>query len=173
MIEHGYFRSKYNSYAYHQKLNDGSFVYLLLYEILVVPKDMCEVDKLKTLLKQEFEMKDLRAVKKILGMKSHRNRREEKSCLSQKKQIEKVLERFCMLDAKPVKTPLAAYFWLLSSQIDEEKKYMYRVSYASAIGSIIYAMVCTRPNISRATNVVRRYMDKLGKSHWHALPYLK
>ena len=53
MIEHGYFRSKYNSYAYHQKLNDGSFVYLLLYvdDMLITAKDISEVDKLKAQLK--------------------------------------------------------------------------------------------------------------------------
>jgi len=43
-------------------------------------------------------------------MKVHRNRREEKLFLSQKKYIEKVLERFGMLDVKAVKTPLAAHF---------------------------------------------------------------
>jgi len=48
-------------------------------------------------------MKDLGAVKKILGMKIHKNTQEEKLFLSQKKYIEKVLERFGMLDAKPVK----------------------------------------------------------------------
>ena len=70
--------------------------------MLIAAKDMSEVDKLKALLKQEFEMKDLRAAKKILGMEIHRNRQEGKLFLSQKKYIEKVLERFGMLDAKPV-----------------------------------------------------------------------
>ena len=71
---------------------------------------MSEVDKLKAQLKQEFEMKDLGAAKKILGMKILRNRQERKLFLSQKKYIEKVLERFGMLDVKPAKTPLAAHF---------------------------------------------------------------
>jgi len=54
-------------------------------------------------------MKDLGAAKKILGIEIHKNRQEGKLFLSQKKYI-KVLERFGMLDAKPVKTPLAAHF---------------------------------------------------------------
>ena len=57
-------------------------------------------------------MKDLRAAKKIWGMKIHRNWRKEKLFLSQKKYIEKVLKRFHMLDVKPVKTLLAAHFRL-------------------------------------------------------------
>ena len=76
IIEHGYSRSKYDSCVYHQKLNDGSFVYLLLYvdDMLIVAKDMSEFDKLKAQFKQEFDMKDLGAAKKILEMKIHRNR---------------------------------------------------------------------------------------------------
>ena len=61
-------------------------------------------------------MKDLGVAKKIFGMKIHRNRGEEKLFLSQKKYIEKVQERFGMLDAKPVKTLLAAHF-LLSADL--------------------------------------------------------
>ena len=49
------------------ELNDGSFVYLLLYvdDMLIAAKDMSEVDKLKTQLKQEFEMKYLGAARRI------------------------------------------------------------------------------------------------------------
>ena len=68
MIKHAYFRSKYDNCVYHRKLNNSSFVYLLLYvdDMLITAKDMSEVDKLKAQLKQEFEMKDLGAAKKIL-----------------------------------------------------------------------------------------------------------
>ena len=53
MIEYGYSRSKYDSCVYHQKLNDGSFIYLLLCvdDILIAAKDMSGVDKLKAQLK--------------------------------------------------------------------------------------------------------------------------
>ena len=133
---------------------------------------MSEVDKLKVQFKQEFEMKDLGAAKKILGMEIHKNRQEEKLFLSQKKYIKKVLEGFDMLDAKPVKTPLAAHFQLsadLSPQTDEEEKYISHVPYATAVGSIMYAMVCTRPDISHAVSVISQYMDRPGKGHWQAV----
>ncbi|KAF3664812.1 putative protease 2-like [Capsicum annuum] len=63
---------------------------------------------------------------------------------SQKKYLEKVLERFGMKEAKPVSTPLAAHFKLLaaqSSQSEEEERYTTQVPYSSAVGSIMYAMV--------------------------------
>ncbi|RVW24698.1 Retrovirus-related Pol polyprotein from transposon TNT 1-94 [Vitis vinifera] len=55
-----------------------------------------------------------------------------------------------MQGSKPVSTPLAAHSKLssaLSPQNEEEKEYMSHVPYASAVGSIMYVMVCTRPNI--------------------------
>ncbi|ONK68535.1 uncharacterized protein A4U43_C05F12950 [Asparagus officinalis] len=170
MFEHGYSRNKYDSCVYHKKLNDGFFVYLLLYvdDMLIAAKDMSEINELKSQLKHEFEMKNLGATKKILGMEIHRNRREGSLFLSQEKYIKKVLERFGMLDAKPVKTLLAAHFRLsadLSPQTEEEEQYMSCVPYASVVGSIMYAMVCTRPNISHTVSVVSRYMDKPGKVH--------
>ena len=54
---------------------------------------------------------------------------------------------------------------------------MSHVPYVSAVGSIMYAMVYTRPNISHVVSVVSRYMDCPGKIHWQAvkwiLPYLR
>ena len=46
------------------------------------------------------------------------------------------------------------------------------VLYASAVGSLMYAMVCTRPNIAHAVGVVSRYMANPGKEHWEAVKSL-
>jgi hypothetical protein len=43
---------------------------------------------------------------------------------------------------------------------------MSHVPYAIAVGSLMYAMVCTRPDIAHAVGVLSRYMSKLGKEHW-------
>ena len=40
---------------------------------------------------------------------------------------------------------------------------------SSVVGSIMYVMVCTRPDISHAINIVSRYMDNPGKAHWQAV----
>ena len=77
-----------------------------------------------------------------------------------------------MLDAKPVSTPLVTHFKLsaaMSLQIDEEKEQMSHISYANAVGRVMYAMVYTRPDISYAISVVSRFMGNLGKAHWQAL----
>src|SRR5665213_1128624 len=51
----------------------------------------------------------------------------------------------------------------------EEKSNMDKVPNASAVGSIMYAMVCTRPNVSYALNVLSRYQSNLGDPHWQAV----
>ena len=69
MLGHGDSRSDYDSCVYHRKLPDGSFVYFLLYvdDMLIAAKSMVEINKVKTQLSGEFEMKDLGAAKKILA----------------------------------------------------------------------------------------------------------
>jgi len=173
MLSQKFRRSNYDSCVY-LKIVDGSAIYLLLYvdDMLIAAKDKSEIAKLKAQLSSEFDMKDLGAAKKILGMEITRERHSGKLYLSQKGYIEKVLRRFNMHDAKPVSTPLAAHFRLSSDlypQSDYDIEYMSRVPYSSAVGSLMYAMVCSRPDLSHALSVVSRYMANPGKEHWKAV----
>jgi hypothetical protein len=54
----------------------------------------------------------------------------------------------------------------------EKIEYMSRVPYSSAVGSLMYAMVCTRPDIAHAVEVVRRHMKNLGKEHWEEVKWI-
>eukprot|EP00253_Pinus_taeda_P026867 PITA_26867 len=69
------------------------------------------------------------------------------------------------LDSKPVKVPIPVGVRLSFEQCpktQEEEEDMSCVPYASAVGSLMYAMVCTRPNITHAVGVLRRFMSKPG-----------
>jgi hypothetical protein len=115
-----------------------------------------------------FDMKDLGAAKKILGMEIFRDRRNGNIWLSQQTYLEKILLRFGMNDVKPVLVPLASHFKPSSSlcpSTKEEKEYMSRIPYANAVGILMYAIVSTRPGISHAVGVVSRYMENPGKEH--------
>ena len=121
-------------------------------------------------------MKDLGAANQILGMRISRDRKNRTLKLSQAEYVEKVLNRFNMHAAKPVSTPLASHF-KLSKELSPEKENMSKVPYASAVGSLMYAMVCTRPDIAYSVGLVSRFMGNPGKTHWNAakwtLKYLK
>ncbi|GKB23082.1 transposable element [Tanacetum coccineum] len=152
----------------------GSLIYLLLYvdDMLVAAKDMEEVKKLKIILNTEFDMKDLGAARKILGMEIIRDRNHGKLFLSQKGYIEKIISCFGMSSAKLVNTPSSTNFRLSTTcapQTEAEIEYMSRIPYASAVGSLMYAMICTRPDIAHAMSVVSRYMAHPGKEHWNAV----
>jgi hypothetical protein len=95
--------------------------------------------------------------------------------LSHGEYIEKVLERFRMQNEKPISTPFAIYFKLtkeMCSKTQEEIEYMSRVPYSSIVGSLMYAMVCTRPDIAHAVEVVSKYMKNPGKEHWEVVKWI-
>ena len=54
----------------------------------------------------------------------------------------------------------------------EECEYMTHVPYASAVGNLMYAMMCTRPDLSQAISMVSRYMYDPGKGHWEAVKWI-
>ncbi|KAL0413325.1 UNVERIFIED_CONTAM: Retrovirus-related Pol polyprotein from transposon TNT 1-94 [Sesamum radiatum] len=49
---------------------------------------------------------------------------------------------------------------------------MEKVPYSNAIGSVMYLMVCTRPDIAYAVSCLSRYMSNAGPPHWEALKWL-
>jgi hypothetical protein len=114
MTEQGYSRCHSDHCVYFKKLENGSFIILLLYvdDMLVAGSNMQDINVLKKKLANSFAMKDLGAAKKILGMRITRDRKNRKLTLSQGEYTEKVLERFRMQNAKPVSTPLAIHFKL-------------------------------------------------------------
>lgn len=89
-----------------KSLDDGTLIFLLLYvdDMLIDAKRMKKVNKLKTLLNKEFDMKELGATKKILRMEIHRDKTLSKLWLSQSSYVGKVLERFNMQNGKLVNT---------------------------------------------------------------------
>jgi hypothetical protein len=114
MAEQGYSRCHSIHCAYFKRLENGSYIILLLYvdDMLVAGYNMQDINVLKKKLANSFVMKDLGVVKKILGTRITRDRKNHKLTLSQGEYIEKVLERFRMQNAKPVSTPLSNHFKL-------------------------------------------------------------
>jgi hypothetical protein len=177
MVSQNYTRIEYDHSVYFKKLNNGIFIVLLLYvdDMILAIKIITEINRLNAHMARTFNMKDLGAARKILGMEIFRDRRNGKIWLSQQKYVEKILLRFGMNDVKLVSIPLASHFKLSSSlcpSTKEENEYMSRIPYANAVGSLMYAMVSTRPDISHAVGVVSRYMENPGKEHWATMKWV-
>jgi len=71
--------------------------------------------------------------------------------------------------SKPVDTPVERGLTLSLDQcpkIDQEKQKMKDVPYANAVTSLMYVMLCIRPNICFAVSLVSRYQSNLEPTHW-------
>ena len=86
MCGRGYTRSLYDPCVYFRKLPIGEYIYLLLYVdyMLIASMNRSSIDKLKVQLSCEFEMKDLKETKRIVGMKIKRDRVKGRVNLTQK-----------------------------------------------------------------------------------------
>ncbi|KAG9444920.1 hypothetical protein H6P81_016260 [Aristolochia fimbriata] len=177
MLDIGFARSNADHCVYLQRFNNGDYIILTLYvdDMLVAGTNMKKIDDLKKRLANQFSMKDLGEAKQLLGMQLTRDKKKKKLWLSQEGYVKKVLERFNMHESKAVTTTLGSQFKLSKEQgakSDEEIDHMKTVPYASAIGSLMYAMVSTRPDIAHAVGVVSRFMKNLGKEHWEAVKWI-
>ena len=176
MRNSGFHRCEEDHCCYVKKYVD-SYIILALYvdDMLIAGANLAEIDRLKKQLSENFEMKDLGPAKQILGMRISRDRSVGILNLSQEKYIEKLLSRFNVGNAKTRNTPLRTHLKFSkrqSSQTEEEESHMSKVPYASAVGSLMYAMVCTRPDIAHAVGVVSRFLSNPGKEHWEGVKWI-
>ena len=155
------------------KVSGSKFIFLILYvdDILLATNDLHLLYETKRFLSNNFEMKDMGETTYVIGIEIFRNRSQGMLGLSQKSYIYKVLERFRMQNcsASPVPIQKGDKFSLMQCpHNDLERKQMEAIPYASIVGSLMYAQICTRPNISFAMGMLGRYQSNLGLDHWKA-----
>ncbi|WZY94152.1 hypothetical protein YC2023_066481 [Brassica napus] len=89
--------------------------------------------------------------------------------------ILKVLGNFKMEQAKIVGIPMGTHFALRAAteiELRDQAEAMKKVPYQSAVGNLMYSMICTRPDLAFAVGLVCRYMSKPVKDHWLAVKWL-
>ena len=117
-------------------------------------------------------MKELGEAAYIQGIKIYRDRSQRLLDLSQSGYIDKVLKRFSMQDSKRGFLSMSHGIKLNKSQcptMKDKRERMDKILYASAIGSIMYALLCTRPDVSRALSMASKFQLDLGECHWIAV----
>lgn len=176
MIKHGFVKSEYDLCVYLKKLSYCEYVYLLIYvdDMLLVAKSMDDINEVKEMLGREFDMKDLGPAKRILGMDIERDRAGGVLKLSQSRYVKKVLQVFRMADSKSVTTPIGAQFKLTALEEGEQGlgSSDEECPYANAVGSIMYAMISTRPDLAFGVGLVSRFMSNPSKEHWEAVKWI-
>ena len=88
--------------------------------------------------------------------------------LSQSTYIDTLVKRFNMDNFKRGYLPIGHGITLSKKNClttPEEREHMSRIPYASAVGSIMYAMTCTKPDVAHSLEIVSRYQSDPGEAH--------
>ncbi|KAJ9561627.1 hypothetical protein OSB04_006787 [Centaurea solstitialis] len=171
--EFGFTKSEFEPCVY-TKFSGSIVTFLVLYvdDILLIGNDVPTLQSVKSWLNKCFQMKDLGEAAYILGIKIYRNRSKRLIGLSQSTYIDKILKKFRMDESKKGFIPMQHGIVLSKTQCpvsSQDQDKMKSVPYAYAIGSIMYAMPCTRPDVAYSVSVTSRYQQKPGEPHWVAV----
>jgi transposase InsO family protein len=169
----GFQRTHADCCVYHQEQED-IILLIAIYvdDLIILSNDLDSLNYLKAELSKKFEMKDLGEAHYILGIEVCRNRQEKSIRISQSKYIDDILRRFNMTDSLSVSTPLEIGLKLnkgMAPSSEEERKEMENIPYKSAVGSLMYAMLGTRPDICYAVGALSRFSSNPGATHWKAV----
>jgi hypothetical protein len=138
----------------------------------IAAKSMKEVVELKTMIRKHVEITDLGELHWLLGIEVTRDRDERVISLSQRTYIDSIIRRFNFDELKPVSNPMEPSAKLHSGQSPStgaEFAAMRHIPYREAIGSLMYASLGTRPDISYAVTTVSRFSSNPGMPHWDAV----
>ncbi|GKC37732.1 retrotransposon protein, putative, ty1-copia subclass [Tanacetum coccineum] len=130
---------------------------------------MEQPEDVKSYLGRCFAMKDLGEAAYILGIKIYIDRSWRLIGLCQSAYIKKILKRSHMESSKHGSIPMQEKLKLSKSQgasTHAEIRRMHNVPYALAVGSIMYAVRCTRPDVAFAQNITSRFQQNPCDLHW-------
>ena len=150
------------------KQSDGSisFVILGVYvdDIIPVSNDLKLLACEKRAICDKFDMVDNGEIRFCLGLTIKRDRARKIITISQPNYIENVLIKFGMENSRPVATPLEPGVKFYKTT---ENDALFDVNkYQKAIGSLTYAAICTRPDISAAVSALSSFMSNPSEVHW-------
>lgn len=135
-------------------------------DIVLASKSSARLEEVKRALAKKFDIKDMGKLHHFLGMKIVQDKATGKVWIGQPAYTESLLQKFEMETAKAVATPVDTGTKLMKA-IDEEC-FDQRL-YQSAIGSLLYLSVATRPDIAFAVSSAAKFSANPTKQHWTAV----
>ena len=144
------------------KNTDKGYVIICLYvdDMLIIDSNIEMIKTTKKMLNSKFDMKDMGVADVILGIKIFKT--SEGYTLSQSHYVEKILSKFGKHDNCPAMTPIDQNLNLFKNT----GKGISQLEYSQIIGSLMYLMNCSRPDLAYVVNRLSRYTSNPRKSHW-------
>ncbi|CAI5970089.1 unnamed protein product [Closterium sp. NIES-65] len=128
-------------------------------DILLFSSSMKEIQKVQQQLMENFKCKNLGEVKYYLGMHVERDLDHRWLKLHQEKFIKELGEKYGIENERKVATPLPAEFKLVKAAEDEGVEAEEQQQFQSLVGSLLYAAVHTRPDISFSVGQLARVVQ--------------
>jgi hypothetical protein len=174
LVDLGYRRLRSDACTYAITTNDRpTFIAAYVDDLLFVGSNMEEIKRVKAALHQRFGIKDLGAAEWVLGIQVART--PEGIWLGQRSYLEDVLKRFGMHDCRALSTPMAPGLHLRASTSPPDP--VLKLRYLQAVGSLMYAMLGTRPDLCHTVSYLSRYASNPTEDHWaaimHVLRYIR
>lgn len=133
-------------------------------DIVLATKKEKKLNDVKQALAKRFDIKDMGKLHYFLGMKVIHNTEANKVWIGQPAYTQNILQKFGMENAKPVKTPVDTSTKLVKATEVEES--VDQRLYQSAVGSLLYLSVGTRPDIAYAVSNVAKFASHPTTKHW-------
>nr|GEX98770.1 hypothetical protein [Tanacetum cinerariifolium] len=156
--------ASYDYEIWQMDASGSNITFLILYveDIIIMGNHIPSLQTVNDYLEKCFAMKDLREATFILGIKIYRDRSKRLIGLSQSAYMDKILKRYRMDNSKRGHIPMQERLDLSKTQgasTHEEVKRMQNIPYAYAVGSIMYAVRCIRPDVAFAQNITSRFQQ--------------
>ena len=164
MVANG-FRINERDKCVYVKNTENGYIILCLYvdNMLIVGSDDDMIKSTKKMLNSSFDMKDMGLADVILGIKISKS--SNGLILSQSHYVDKILEKFNKNDSGVCKTPVDLNLHLSKNKSESVSQ----LEYSRVIGSLMYLMSCTRPDIAYAISKLSRYTSNPGSDHWKGI----
>ena len=167
----GFSRSNEDSSLY---ISGDLIILIFVDDIVLFSKNKEAIREAKRWLSEAFRMVDLGSLKLFLGMQIDRNRGERTMFVKQERYVTKVLERCNMEACHGCKTPMDTKPTLTKPNKSEISGVL---EYQSLVGSLMYAMLGTRPDLAYAVSTLSKFNSEPAEEHHAAakrtLRYLK
>jgi len=171
-LTNGFMRST-QDYSLYVNYEQRILVLVYVDDLVLTAAEVEEIVWIKATLADAFEMSDLGELTTYLGLEISRERSRRLLTLHQTKYIDKILHRHGMQDARSSLTPLDPNTHLVSTPkattTEPNAKSVDLELYQSAVGSLMYAMLGTRPDIAYAVGLVSQFNHSPQPEHWVAV----
>ena len=155
------------------KLVDGVPIWVAVFvdDLVISSPSMSVINSFKSDMRAKFNMKDLKELSTILGIEVIRDREAGTITLLQHRYMIEILTRFGMLDVKDRrqhKLPMDPTLKLSLSHCpttQEERDKADEFPYREVVGSVMYLMCSTRPDIAYAVGQLSKFMNNWGAAH--------